>query len=973
VGAVDTAVTLTQDLGAQNCTCCLPPIARFRYEQCSGGRSGTTHPAPFCGDGICDVGETVATCGADCYCGDGFCDIFELLNSLCIGIDCPGPLPQARITCDPVVPPPLGNLMPLSWSPDVVNLDATCSQWDPALPDAGGCEGVWSVDGLVYPRFLWDFQNDANWDLTTSNPLVSHEFPVLGFPTTVRLMVDCPTLEDEEEILAIEVGLASTYCDGCALAGSDLEPNPLDATPNPTCFGTAVQFDANATGGSKSYTKYEWDFDTDFVTFTIDAVAKDPVHNYAATGEYRAAVRVWDSSGCPSVWRAMPNDPIRIVENAIEFDDSNFVCVDCDDCDECADYLDDPPIPGNVNCGDSVDNDGDGRTDEYDCGDGVDNDADNLTDEVNCTDSIDNDGDSFTDEFNCVDGLDNDTDGRIDEMDPPMVELCGDGDTVVESGEEWEVTVQLKSNICAATDVRANLDLSTVTDVLATVQNNPGLFGDIPAGGTATYGYIIQPDPVFTKCGNGIDTQLTFAQFDLANIQSAEEPFYPPALSAINVQIGEPYPALLVTSFEDCADPPTSNIGNWTVINGGNKTGWIHDGPSCPSKCSNELFPTNYYVCDSNCWTWQTGHNEELISPVIDTSTASTVTLKFEGDYYNYAAPTSSDVNAQSSLTGGWVTLKDFAVGCIWWGDCAPAGTGSFMFDITGQCAGAADCQVEFHHLTTYYDSWWWAVDQVEVHRNAQCDLVPCGAAVRYDPSYDPTTSFVELCGDGDSVVEANEQWQVTVQLVNIGQEVATNVTADLAVGEATIENNPGTYGDLAPTETAQFIYTFCMSPNADCTNDLVFDVLNVQSNEGAHPAQPAVFTEPLGVGGVCNNAVACCLCECEANVDVVTVCLGDPQTFTGISNASCVTPVVYWWDFETDSIYDAPGSVVTHTYAVAGAYTATLRITDSDVPPTVTFCTWMCSSLTTARARPPRTSRRASLSTRAPRCRRRF
>jgi hypothetical protein len=650
----------------------------------------------------------------------------------------------------------------------VVTLDASCSQWDPVE-----CAAV---------QFLWDFQNDFVWDLTTANPVIMHEFPVLSFPTTVRLKVECPTLEDEEQIVVVEVGLAATYCNDCSLTGSDLEPMPAMASPNPTCLGTAVQFDANATGGSGAPYTYEWDFDTDFVTFTVDSVLKNPTHVYPTTGEFRAAVRVFDGNNCPSVWRVLPNDPVWIIENAVEFDNANFVCGESD----------------------------------------------------------------------CADGIDNDGDGVTDETGPPLAEVCGDGDAVVEPGEEWDVTVQLKSNICPATDVRANLELSPTSDVISTVSNNPGLFGNIPAGGTATYAYRFQVDPVFTKCGNGVDTAITFTRFDVANMQSAEEPFHPPALDAFGVQIGQPYVPSLLTTFEDCADPPTSVCnppcipnGNWTVVNDGNKVGWTHAGPVCPSACEEELFQTNYYMCDSNCPGWATVHDEELVSPEIDMTGATTVTLRFDSDYYNYASPTSSDVNVRSSATPGWITLKDFAEGCYYWGDCAHHAT--FMFDLTGQCAvdqdsdgvtDITDCQVEFHQVTNYYDSWWWAVDQVEIHRDAQCDFVPCGPQVRFDASFDPTTTFAGGgqaavgCGDGDAYIEPNEQWEVTVQLVNIGTETATSVTADLALGEATVENNPGTYGDILSGGTAQYVYEFCMSPQALCDADgkeIVFDILNVQ------------------------------------------------------------------------------------------------------------------------------------------------
>jgi uncharacterized repeat protein (TIGR01451 family) len=104
-----------------------------------------------------------------------------------------------------------------------------------------------------------------------------------------------------------------------------------------------------------------------------------------------------------------------------------------------------PNPPPTELCGDGVDNDGDGLSDEgcgqppppptETCGDGIDNDGDGLTDEgcgqpppppvETCGDGIDNDGDGLSDEGcgqpppppteTCGDGIDNDGDGLTDE------------------------------------------------------------------------------------------------------------------------------------------------------------------------------------------------------------------------------------------------------------------------------------------------------------------------------------------------------------------------------------------------------------------------------------------------------------------------------------------------------------------------------------------------------------------------------
>jgi PKD repeat protein len=214
---------------------------------------------------------------------------------------------------------------------------------------------------------------------------------------------------------------------------------------------------------------------------------------------------------------------------------------------------------------------------------------------------------------------------------------------------------------------------------------------------------------------------------------------------------------LLSEDFNACKAPPPG----WTVILGGQQNdGWVPDGPvgsDCEARCGMHLFPTNYYICDSSCLGWWSVQDDELISPVVDASPMATVTLTLEHDFYNYAAPTAVQVNVKSSNTGGaWVTLRDYAIGCSYWGDCASSGLQ--VLNATSECAGAADCQIEFYNNTSYYDSFWWAVDNVEIkgislaplasftHNAPKC----AGQAVAFtDTSTNSPTSWQWDFGDG--------------------------------------------------------------------------------------------------------------------------------------------------------------------------------------------------------------------------------
>jgi hypothetical protein len=165
-------------------------------------------------------------------------------------------------------------------------------------------------------------------------------------------------------------------------------------------------------------------------------------------------------------WFAFAGEPYFILIDGWQGAESNFtMAVTCTPVNE-------------QDCGDGVDDDGDGDTDcedtdclanpacpELDCENGVDDDADGQTDcndpdcfgiptcipETNCVDGIDNDGDTVTDcedpdcalatvcqpETACADGLDNDGDGDADCADQDCAglpicnttgpEICGNG------------------------------------------------------------------------------------------------------------------------------------------------------------------------------------------------------------------------------------------------------------------------------------------------------------------------------------------------------------------------------------------------------------------------------------------------------------------------------------------------------------------------------------------------------------------
>jgi N-acetylneuraminic acid mutarotase len=110
-----------------------------------------------------------------------------------------------------------------------------------------------------------------------------------------------------------------------------------------------------------------------------------------------------------------------------------------------------------------------------------------------------------------------------------FTEVTGDGDGNFEKGEKWKVSVTVRnSGNTPATNVVANLTGNGIQ-----VCNNPGVFGTIPAGGTASYEFEFLIDSNFSPCGGYVD-------FGLINKQCVEKtPAGSDEFNLFSIQVGE--------------------------------------------------------------------------------------------------------------------------------------------------------------------------------------------------------------------------------------------------------------------------------------------------------------------------------------------------------------------------------------------------------------------------------------------------
>ncbi|MDH3784139.1 MAG: hypothetical protein OEV00_02295, partial [Acidobacteriota bacterium] len=136
-----------------------------------------------------------------------------------------------------------------------------------------------------------------------------------------------------------------------------------------------------------------------------------------------------------------------------------------------------------------------------------------------------------------------------------------------------------------------------------------------------------------------------------------------------------------------------------------------------------------------------------------------------------------------------------------------------------------------------------------------------CDSAVNADTGcgvvFDSAGNLVEVCGDGDLLVEPTETWSVDVTLRNSSVSSAVNTTADLATGVATplaasISSPGANFGTIsAAGATATASYQFGVDAGAVCIDDIVFDVENITDNATSHPDKRAAFSVAVGGPGV--------------------------------------------------------------------------------------------------------------------------
>lgn len=278
-----------------------------------------------------------------------------------------------------------------------------------------------------------------------------------------------------------------------------------------------------------------------------------------------------------------------------------------------------------------------------------------------------------------------------------LAEVDGNGNPILDPGETWEFTPQVRNTSCddVIYNVRGELAVAAESERPIGIPNPLVSFGDIAPGeiGTAIA-------PVQMRIGRGVDCG-GMAVFDMVNLQADNGGPFADQLMILSNQIGDETLGILFS------DDFSAGLAQWTVIDGGTGSGpaatWTTDNPGGRELSLTEPFA----IADSDELGSGYVMDEELISPEIDCAGFEVLRLEFKHDfsYYSGGGDEQCDVDIRSSLTGDWVNIANYR---------GASASGSVVLDITQYAADQSDVQVRFHHWDASYD-WWWAVDDVAI------------------------------------------------------------------------------------------------------------------------------------------------------------------------------------------------------------------------------------------------------------------
>ena len=289
----------------------------------------------------------------------------------------------------------------------------------------------------------------------------------------------------------------------------------------------------------------------------------------------------------------------------------------------------------------------------------------------------------------------------------------GNGNTTWDAGELINFKVKL-----------SNDGTTTLSNVTATATSStPGV---VLTDGTASYPNILAATaadslaPHFTAslpaglaCGSLVSFQITVLT-DQGTWNVGFTHTVGQQLSVISSALNENFAAGI---------PAT-----WTIVDGGTGGGgtaatWTTGNPGGRTFASPLIAPVA--LVDSDFAGPVPTQDEQLITPVMNLTTATTVSLQFDQYFNRYSGglPEFGNVDVRSALTAGaWVNVLSQQ-------NASSPNPDHKTIDLTAQAAGAPDVQVRFHYGNAQFE-FFWQVDNVKVDYSApgNCNQNVCAA-----------------------------------------------------------------------------------------------------------------------------------------------------------------------------------------------------------------------------------------------------
>jgi hypothetical protein len=150
----------------------------------------------------------------------------------------------------------------------------------------------------------------------------------------------------------------------------------------------------------------------------------------------------------------------------------------------------------------------------------------------------------------------------------------------------------------------------------------------------------------------------------------------------------------------------------WSIVDGGTTADtWEHCDPLLGSGCDEGEFTIAtgpFAAVNSDAAGIGPVLDEELVTPTLDCSGASTVTLDFDHNY-QYISADFGHVDVSTNGGGSWTTLASYEA------DTSTNGE-HVTLSLTTVAAGQPSVIIRFRYSGSY--DWWWMVDSVVLTSN---------------------------------------------------------------------------------------------------------------------------------------------------------------------------------------------------------------------------------------------------------------